>query len=151
MPVLIPASRVILQVLRDLGHLPPLEDEGEAEPDWKGTYGGGMGTTPDQAVSISDTVPIVHGSDMRGGLYLKNPGVQVMVRCLPELYDEGHAKGAAIEEALEKAANRPVTVAGQDFVLQSFEVSTGLWNFGTEKETNRELFSVNGTCVIRNG
>lgn len=149
--ILTPASQILLQFLRDQGLVPPLEGEGETMPDWKGTYGGGMGDQPDQAVSIADTTPVVHGSDMRGDLYLKNPGIQVMVRCRPELYNEGMEKGTRIEKALEGATRVPVVVNSQPFILQSFEVTGGLWNFGTEKETARELFSVNGTCTILNG
>jgi hypothetical protein len=147
--VLVPASQVILQFLREEGLIPDLEAEGEEQPDWKGTYGGGMGDTPDQAISIADTVPSEIVGDMRSEMNVKGFGIQVMLRSRPDRYNDAIAKGGLIEDTLGKISNYEITVGGVDLILQRFFVTTGLWNFGVEKDGTRELFSVNGTCALQ--
>jgi hypothetical protein len=135
-------SKVLVKYLTDVDAV----QNTNSLTDWYATFGTG-GDTPDNAVTVADTAPVMDGREM-GGRYVKHPGVQVRVRT--KAYADGWAKAKEIEDRLSEIQNAVVNMGGGDqYRIVSFSLTSGPLFIGQEEKNRRQHFTLNGTMTIQ--
>lgn len=102
---------------------------------------------PDQLIVVNDTTPVLDGKDMKSKETIQHPGIMVRVRSLDS--DDGKYKGVEIEAALDAIEATQVEIDGYFYLIQAFNITSGLTFVGQEERNNRFLFSINGTLTIK--
>lgn len=104
--------------------------------------------TPDDVITVYNTVGIVGGNHQPDGEYWEENGIQVRVRCA--LDEVGYLKAKQIVNVLDTVILRePITVGGSTYCVHCINRSSDVLSLGTMVGSNRRLFTINALAFIR--
>lgn len=104
--------------------------------------------SPDNTITIYDADGLMNARLQHTGEFDENPGIQIRVRSAE--YAEGWVIANAIKKVLDENVydNVVAVEGGGDFVVETFNRSTNVLSIGHESESQRWVFTLNGTAVI---
>lgn len=113
---------------------------------------GNLPDLPHNAIVLFDTSPVPQARLMETGEVKRRWGVQILVRSRDDR-TAGWRRIMTITQALEQSIqNTPVSLKGDDYLIEAASIASGPFDLGREKETTaRFLFSVNATLAISPG
>ena len=105
--------------------------------------------SPDNAITIYGTDGIFDGRTMFDGEMQERHGIQIRVRSND--HDTGFTKMRQLAVALDETIYRNgVTIGGTNYRVHSFSRTSGPISLGKDSpETKRDLFTLNGTLIVR--
>jgi hypothetical protein len=107
-----------------------------------------LAETPDQAIAVLDQPGVSGGREMRGGLVLEKPGIQITIRA--KTNPAGTNFGLKLCEWLKTIANVQVVVPAGDglpqktYLIDVFQRTSPVYPLGQEEGGSRLLYTING-------
>ena len=133
-----------LLVNLDLGSDP---DVGTNLGDWP-IYVSTEPSLPDDVITVFGTTAIHQGRLQVDGEVQERDGIQIRVRSVG--YPIGYAKIKAIATALDEVLYMDgVLIDSDSYAVHSWVRTSGPLELGKQPETKRELFTLNGTIVVK--
>lgn len=117
-----------------------------SEVQWS-VYASRMPTGPGDCIGVFDTSGRNNGREMVAGEVQQHEGFMVRVRS--ESHDTGWAKADEVRAALDGVYQRSVSVGGTHYVVHSVTRTSQVIALGTEKESQRCVFTITAVASIR--
>lgn len=111
-------------------------------------FSAGTPSTPDEVISVFDTVGRLHGRTHPDGETQQHHGIMVRVRS--KTHPEGWSKANEISQAFDGIHQDFVTVGGVQYRVQAVHRTGDINAVGTEPSVSkRSVFTINALVVVR--
>jgi hypothetical protein len=104
--------------------------------------------SPDDAITVYNTDGLLNARLQNTGEFDENPGIQIRIRSAE--YTDGWTIADAIKAMLDEDVygNVVAVLDGGDFEIETFNRSSNVLAIGREPESQRWVFTLNGTIVV---
>ncbi len=111
-------------------------------------YSNKLPSSPDKVVVVYNTTPRLEGRAQGATEQAKHPGIAITIRGTSD-YNVGENQAQEVRDALLALKKTFVTLAGEDFRIQCFKMTSDVTFIAEEESNKRNVFTVNGTITIK--